>query len=185
MGTEYYVVKPSKKEIFYLGKHMNCPEGMACKTYNSDADYMEYDCFDDFFWDFLRENYYEFATTDYTLDKISNLIHNLYIWCEYEKVYFDNDCNNDAEWKNWKETGSLFIENEESNYEEDLKEINRELVYRDIYESHVTTEEDKAKILEIYPHFAEPTPMDSAKYLFDGNEKKADIFLGMLWDSKK
>ena len=188
MATEYYVVKPAKKEIYYLGKHMMCPNGMADRYYNKEATYIEYDCFNDFFWDFLRENYHEFVNTDYTLEKISNLIYNLYSWCEYDKVYFDNDCNDEAESQDWKETGSLFSTNEDltqEEIEEELDEINKELMYRDIYDSHVTTEEDKAQILEVYPHFAEQTPMDSAKYLFDGDEKKADIFLGMLWENKK
>lgn len=186
MAIEYYVIKPAKKEVYYLGKHMICPDGMANKHYNKEATYLEYDCYDDFFWDFLRENYHEFVNTDYTLEQISNLIYNLYNWCEYDKVYFDNDCNDEAEWKDWKETGSLFLMNEdEIDEKEELAEIHKELIYRDIYDSHVTTEEDKAKILEVYPHFAEQTPMDSAKYLFDGDEKKADIFLGMLWEYKK
>lgn len=188
MATEYYVVKPAKKEVYYLGKHMTCPSGMADRHYNKVATYIDYDCYDDFFWDFLRENYHEFVSTDYTLEKISNLIYNLYSWCEYDKVYFDNDCNDEAEWQDWKETGSLFPTDEDltqEEIEEELDEINKELMYRDIYESHVTTEEDKAKILEVYPHFAEQTPMDSAKYLFDGDEKKADLFLNMLWEYKK
>ena len=186
MAIEYYVIKPAKKEVYYLGKHMMCPDGMANKHYNKEATYLEYDCYDDFFWDFLRENYHEFVNTDYTLEQISNLIYNLYDWCEYDKVYFDNDCNDEVEWKDWKETGSLFpTDEDEIDEKEELAEIHKELIYRDIYDSHVTTEEDKAKILEVYPHFAEQTPMDSAKYLFDGDEKKADIFLGMLWEYKK
>ena len=186
MGTEYYIVKPAKKEVYYLGKHIMCPNGIADKNYDQGATYIDYDCYDDFFWDFLKENYHEFVNTDYTLEKISNLIYNLYYWCEYDKVYFDNDCNDEAEWQDWKETGSLFPEdNKEIDEKEEYEEINKELMYRDIYDSHVTTEEDKAKILEVYPHFAEPTPLDSAKYLFDGDEKKADLFLSMLWEYKK
>lgn len=186
MGTEYYIVKPAKKEVYYLGKHIMCPNGIADKNYDQEATYIDYDCYDDFFWDFLKENYHEFVNTDYTLEKISNLIYSLYSWCEYDKVYFDNDCNDEAEWQDWKETGSLFpTDEDEIDEKEELAEIHKELVYRDIYDSHVTTEEDKAKILEAYPHFAEPTPLDSAKYLFDGDEKKADLFLSMLWKYTK
>ena len=185
MGIEYYIVKPNKKEVYYLGKHMMCPSGIANRQYNKVPTYIDYDCCDDFFWDFLRENYNEFVSTDYTLEKISNLIYNLYSWCEYNKVYFDNDCNDEAEWRGWKETGSLFPTDEEINEKEEYEEMQKELMYRDIYDSHVTTEEDKAKILEVYPHFAEQTPLDSAKYLFDGDEKKANLFLSMLWECKK
>lgn len=185
MGTEYYIVKPAKKEVYYLGKHIMCPNGIADRNYDKEATYIDYDCYDDFFWDFLKENYHEFVNTDYTLEKISNLIYSLYSWCEYDKVYFDNDCNDEAEWQDWRETGSLFPTNKEIDEKEEYEEINKELMYRDIYDSHVTTEEDKTKILEVYPHFAEQTPMDSAKYLFDGDEKKADLFLSMLWKYTK
>lgn len=189
MGTEYYIVKPAKKEVYYLGKHMTCPDGIVNGMYK-EANYIEYNCFEDFFWDFLKENFYEFKYTNYTLEKLSNILYNLYEWCEYDKVYFSNDCYDDVEWINWKETGSLFPNTEELTEEEakkELDEINKELIYQDIYESHVTTDEDKAEILKVYPHFAEckDEPMEKAKSLFDGNEEKASLFLEMLWKYHK
>ena len=190
MATEYYMVKPSKKEIYYLGKHIMCPDGIPEWKYNEEATYIDYECWDDFFWDFLKENYHEFVNTDYTLENLQIIIYKLYNWCEYDKVYFDNDCHDGAEWLDWKETGSLFPTNEELSKEEikeELDEINKELIYRDIYESHVTTDGDKAEILKVYPHFAEckDEPMEKAKFLFDGNEEKAEMLLDIIWKYAK
>lgn len=104
MGTEYYLVKPSKKEIFYLGKHMTCPEGITNRTYKEDANYIRYDCFDDFFWDFLKENAEIFYGI--TLELIKDIIYEIYEWCN-DEIYWDNDCRENIEWSDWKETGSL------------------------------------------------------------------------------
>ena len=107
MGTEYYLVKPNKKEIFYLGKHMNCPEGITNAIYKDKAEYIGYDCFDDFFWDFFKENYEVFYETYFTLESIRSIIYEIYEWCQYDKVYWDNDCREKTKWLEWKETGSL------------------------------------------------------------------------------
>lgn len=105
MGIEYYLVKPEKKEVFYLGKHFTCPDGIANRTYKKEADYIDYDCWDDFLWDFLKDNSSYFD--DITLENIKEAIYKVYEWCSDGKVYFDHDCNDDREWTDWKETGSL------------------------------------------------------------------------------
>ena len=85
MATEYYMVKPSKKEIYYLGKHIMCPDGIPEWKYNEEATYIDYECWDDFFWDFLKENYHEFVNTDYTLENLQIIIYKLY---KYYIKYF-------------------------------------------------------------------------------------------------
>ena len=100
MGTEYYLVKPSQKETFYLGKHFTCPEGIKNK-----ADFIEYDCWNDFLWEFLRENSFYFD--DLPLEVTKEALYKVYEWCSEDKIYFDNDCNDDSEWKDWKEFNSL------------------------------------------------------------------------------
>ena len=113
MGTEYYLVKPEKREIFYLGKHMSCPDGIINGSYSDSLkDHVinlkpiNYDCWEDFFWDFLRENSYCFENI--TLEQSKEIIYNIYEWCLDGCIYFDHDCHmNKVEWLEWKETGSL------------------------------------------------------------------------------
>ena len=105
MGTEYYLVKPEKKEVFYLGKHFTCPFGIANRVYKNKACFIDQDCFDDFLWDFLRDNSEYF--NDLKLEDIKEALYKVYEWCSNDKVYFDNDCNDSAEWLEWGETASL------------------------------------------------------------------------------
>ena len=105
MGIEYYLVKPEKKEVFYLGKHFTCPYGIADRAYKNKACFIDQDCWDDFLWDFLRDNSEYF--NDLKLEDIKEAIYKVYEWCSNGKVYFDHDCNDDREWTDWKETGSL------------------------------------------------------------------------------
>ena len=112
MGTEYYLVKPEKKEIFYLGKHMECPEGIVNVSYSYKskdliryADFINYEYWGDFFWDFLREN--EYCFEDSTLAQAKEIIYEIYDWCLADRVCFDHDCHDNIEWLEWKETGSL------------------------------------------------------------------------------
>ena len=105
MGTEFYMVKPRKKEVFYLGKHV---EPLDCVRISaSTADYLDCDCFHDFFLDFLGNNPDGLVGSDRTLDDITEFAHRLYEWCD-DKVYFSNDCCDDVKlWENYKETGSI------------------------------------------------------------------------------
>ena len=105
MGTEYYLVKPKKKEVFYLGKHFTCPFGVADRTYKNNACFIDQDNFDDFLWDFLRDNSEYFYGLK--LEDIKEVLYKVYEWCSGDKIYFDNDCNDKAEWTDWPETASL------------------------------------------------------------------------------
>lgn len=105
MGIEYYLVKPNQKEVFYLGKHFTCPHGITNKTYKDNANFIDYDCWEDFFWDFIKENSFYFE--DITLEDTKEAIYRIYEWCLEDEIYFDHDCNDNREWTDWKETGSL------------------------------------------------------------------------------
>ena len=111
MGTEYYLVKPEKKEVFYLGKHFNGFNEIKSTTYCESldkADYPSYEDWGDFFWDTLRENWAYFLSCDLTSAQTSDVIHQIYEWCVSDKVILDNDCSKTFEiWKDWKETGDM------------------------------------------------------------------------------
>lgn len=77
MGIEYYLVKPEKKEVFYLGKHFTCPYGIANRAYKNKACFIDQDCFDDFLWDFLRDNSEYF--NDLKLEDIKEAIYIRYM----------------------------------------------------------------------------------------------------------
>lgn len=113
MGTEYYIVKPEKKEVFYLGKHFEgfdkIKNAIYCKSIE-EANYPSYEDWDDFFWDTLRENWNYFLGCELTLEQTSDIIHQIYEWCVSDKVILDNDCSNTCkEWKDWKETGDITV----------------------------------------------------------------------------
>ena len=154
MGTEYYLVKPERQEIFYLGKHINCPEGIVSRTYKDKPNWIDYDCYDDFFWDFLRENYEEFLCTELNLERLRDLIFSIYSWCIDSKIYFDNDCRDSAEWLNWKETGSL----------SDL-----------IRKARIIQSINALKVEDM-----DITKEELAKYLFDGDIEKGKILLSLI-----
>lgn len=154
MGMEYYLVKPEEKEIFYLGKHMSCPDGIVNRTYKSEPYWIDYDCFDDFFWDFLRENFSEFMYTNLDLERLRDLIYSIYSWCAYSKIYFDNDCRDNAEWLEWRETGSLT----------DL-----------LRKAQIIQSINSLKVDDMDIHEEE-----LAKYLFDGDTEKGKILLDLI-----
>ena len=111
MGIEYYLIKPEKQEIFYLGKHFNGFNEIKSATYCKsiyEADYPSYEDWDDFFWDTLKENWNYFLGCELTLEQTSDVIHHIYEWCISDKVLMDNDCSSTFEtWKEWKETGDI------------------------------------------------------------------------------
>lgn len=110
MGIEYYLVKPEKKEVFYLAKHFVCPEGIPQYKYGNKPDYISYEDFNDFFWGILKENWNYFADCDITLNDTESIIFDIYQWCAYDKIYFDNDCSDNAKnWLEWKETGDITL----------------------------------------------------------------------------
>ena len=105
MGVEYFIVKPSKQEVFYLGKHV-CP--FECiKVSASTADYIDCDCFHDFFLDILDTNPDGLIGDYNTLEDIRDFAYTLYEWCD-DKVYFSNDCCDDFKlFKSYQESGSI------------------------------------------------------------------------------
>ena len=108
MGTEYYLIKPKNKELFYLGKHFSRFSGIPNTSHNDIARYPDYENWDDFFWNTLKENWEYFLYTDLTLEQVSNVIHEIYEWCFSDEVILGNDCAESASrWLNWKETGSI------------------------------------------------------------------------------
>lgn len=162
MGVEYYLVKPNQKEIFYLGKHFRCPEGIVNRNYKDKANYIDYDCWEDFLWDFIRENSFYFE--DLTLESIKEAVYRVYEWCLDDKVYFDHDCNDSREWTDWKETGSLsdiMVEVESSKKKEEVDNI-------------------KASLEEFQSVVFENPSYETALFLFDGNEEKAKILMELL-----
>lgn len=104
MGVEYYLVKPDRKEIFYLGKHV---ESIDCIRNSAGvADYIEVDCYSDFLLQCIESND-GFLDDCYTYSAIKEFVYLLYEWCD-DKVYFSNDCCGDYQlWKDYKETGSI------------------------------------------------------------------------------
>ena len=108
MGIEFYLVKPKKREIFYLGKHFNGFEGIVNFNHVQEARFLDYEDWGDFFWDTLRENFEYFLNCDIDLDDIQEIIYKIYDWCISDEVYLDNDCSeNFNNWKNFKETASI------------------------------------------------------------------------------
>jgi len=111
MGTEYYLLKPEKRELFYLGKHFNGFNGISSRMYRKsiyEATYPNYEDWDEFFWDTLRENWDYFLRCELTLEQTSDVIYKIYDWCKSDKVILDNDCSISVEvWKDWKETGDI------------------------------------------------------------------------------
>lgn len=104
MGTEYWLVKPNKEEIFYLGKHVQPFNTLAISA--ASADYLKHDYFHDFFIELLETNN-GLIGTEYSYDDMREFAYQLYEWCD-DKVYLSNDCCNDFElWKDYKETGSI------------------------------------------------------------------------------
>ena len=111
MGIEYFLVKPKKKEVFYLGKHFNGFNGIPSMIYRASLDcatYPDYETWEDFFWDTLRENWEYFLNCELTLDQTSDIIHKIYEWCYSDEVILDSDCHDSSNiWKDWKETGNI------------------------------------------------------------------------------
>ena len=104
MGVEYYIVKPEKQEVFYLGKHIEPLDCMSISA--STANYLNVSCFQDFLLQAIESND-GFLDEEYSYREIKNFAYTLYEWCD-DKVYLSSDCSDDWElFKNYKETGSI------------------------------------------------------------------------------
>lgn len=90
MCTEYYIIKPSKKQIFYLGKRISHLDGIPCRQYK-EADYCTWEDYEDVITD-LRENSPYFFEGDMYIDQIRNFTAAIFEFCD-DKVCLDNDCS--------------------------------------------------------------------------------------------
>jgi hypothetical protein len=101
MASEYYIVKPSTKQIFYLGKRITHLEGISNWTYSKQANYVDWECYEDVVMD-LQENSKYFVDADYRIGQIWDFCNAIYEFCD-APVYMDNDCSDNTEWKDWQE----------------------------------------------------------------------------------
>ena len=101
MATEYYIVKPEKRTLFYLGKHFSYLNGLADYKYKRHADWMEYDDYKEIMCDLILDNpcYFDYDTV--TLRHLQELAIAIYDFCLDSPVYIDNDCSEN--FNNWLE----------------------------------------------------------------------------------
>ena len=133
MGTEYYIVKPSTKEIFYLGKRIRFLDGVN----QTEAKYVEWECYHDCLEDLFLNNFY-FFESDYSLSQIYDFVEKLYNFCD-APVYFDNDCS--ETFCNWKDYKEVDVFSDMLDVKEQLSEI-ISLIPQDkwIVEDHIVNE---------------------------------------------
>lgn len=125
MGTEYYIIKPSTKQKFYLGKRISFLDGIPTWTHSQEARYPEWECWEDVIAD-IQENARYFLEGDYRVGQIWDFCSAIYDFCD-DKVYLDDDCN-DENSKTWK----------------DYEEI-------DLFSDILTTEEEWSSLIELVP----------------------------------
>ena len=90
MGTEYYIVKPNKKQLFYLGKRISYLDGIPNRAYK-EADYCTWETYTDVILD-IQENSPYFLEGDLYIDQINNFCSAIFEFCD-DKVCLDNDCS--------------------------------------------------------------------------------------------
>ena len=125
MGTEYYIIKPSTKQKFYLGKRISFLDGIPIWIHSQEARYPEWECWEDVVAD-IQENARYFLEGDYRVGQIWDFCSSIYDFCD-DKVYLDDDCN-DENSKTWK----------------DYEEI-------DLFSDILTTEEEWSSLIELVP----------------------------------
>ena len=102
MGTEYYLVKPSKKELYYLGKHFSYIDGISINN----PEYVEYECFKDFLLD-IMDNNIEWLPDEYTFREILDMLYAIYEWMD-APIMLINDCTDDFKlYADYRETGTV------------------------------------------------------------------------------
>ena len=104
MGVEYYLVKPDKKEIFELGRHIQPFEGIA--MYPAKAAWTEYDYYKEFLLDMIETNG-SIIGEYYTYEDVTNFAYKLWEWMD-DKVYLATDWDDEQEWNDFKVTGSVY-----------------------------------------------------------------------------
>jgi len=103
MATEFYIVKPSTKQTFYLGKRISCLEGINNWVHKQKADYPEWEEWEDVVFD-LQENsrYFLEGWPETTVGQIWDFCYKIWEFCD-SPVYMDNDCNDEnQEWRDWE-----------------------------------------------------------------------------------
>lgn len=107
MGTEYYIVKPSTKQVFYLGRRISHLQGLCNWIFSKEARHAEWECFEDVVFD-LQENsrYFLEGSSDITIGQVWDFCYQIYEFCD-APVYMDNDCSDNLEWREWEEIDYL------------------------------------------------------------------------------
>ena len=103
MATEFYIVKPATKQVFYLGKRISDLEGLSKWVYTKEARFPEWECWEDIVYD-LEQNsrYFLEGWPETTVGQIWDFCYKIWEFCN-DKVYMDNDCNDEnQEWKDWE-----------------------------------------------------------------------------------
>lgn len=108
MATEYYIVKPETKQVFYLGKRISYLDGICEFSRTNEAKYPTWECYEDVVFD-IQENakYFLQGWSDITVGQVWDFCSQIWDFCE-GKVYLDNDCSdNHKVWKDWEEIDYL------------------------------------------------------------------------------
>lgn len=147
MGVEYYLVKPNKKEIFELGRHIQPFEGIA--KYPQEAAWTEYDYYKEFLLDMIETNG-SIIGEQYTYEEVCNFAYYLWEWMD-DKVYIATDCDNEQEWQEFKVTGSVY----------------------DYCESHITLEDELEDLITKYiPQYKKDSPIEDLKRYLNDTTKR-------------
>ena len=130
MATEYYIVKPSTKQTFYLGKRISDLEGLCKWSFTREPRYVEWEEWEDVVFD-LQQNsrYFLEGWPETTVGQIWDFCSQIWDFCD-DKVYMDNDCSENHEWRDWEC-------------------IN---VFDDIFEQPVTELEKWSELYQLIPH---------------------------------
>ncbi len=104
MGVEYYLVKPNKREIFELGRHIQPFEKIP--SYPAKAAYANYDYYKEFLVDMIETNG-SIIGESYTYEDVTNFAYQVWEWLD-DKVYLATDWDNEQEWHDFKVTGSVY-----------------------------------------------------------------------------
>lgn len=108
MATEYFLVKPRKKEYYYLGKRLSEFTHIKSARYGHKEDYHNYECFHDFVMDIIDNNdYFMESMDDETWGNITGFLYNIYEFMD-DKILLVHDCQEDfKQYDNYKEVGSI------------------------------------------------------------------------------
>lgn len=102
MATEYYIVKPSTKQTFYLGKRISNLEGLIRWVHTKEPRFPEWEYWEDIVFD-LQQNsrYFLEGWPNTTVGQLWDFCSQIYDFCD-DKVYLDDDCSGNEEWKNYE-----------------------------------------------------------------------------------